>query len=73
MATTRIPPRTLPDIFYEDPEPVGDDMLQARPINRVAGLLYDYYDVRPDVFVSDGASLCTTKRTAISASRPTAT
>ena len=29
-------------------------MLQARPINRVAGLLYDYYDGRPDVFVSDG-------------------
>ena len=54
MATIRIPPRTLPDIFYEDPEPVEDDMLQARPINRVAGLLYDYYDDRPDVFVSDG-------------------
>ena len=54
MATIRIPPRTLPDIFYEDPEPVEDHMLQARPINRVAGLLYDYYDDRPDVFVSDG-------------------
>ena len=54
MATIRIPPRTLPDIFYEDPEPVEDDMLQARPINRVAGLLYDYYDDRPYVFVSDG-------------------
>ena len=54
MATIRIPPRTLPDIFYEDPEPVEDHMLQARPLNRVAGLLYDYYDDRPDVFVSDG-------------------
>ena len=54
MATTRIPVRTLPAIFCEDPEPVEDDMLQARHINRVAGLLYDYYDDRPDVFVSDG-------------------
>ena len=30
-----------------------DHTLQARPINRVAGLLYDYYDGRPDVFMSD--------------------
>ena len=54
MATTQTLVRTLPDIFYEDPEPVEDDMLQARPIHRVAGLLYDYYADRPDVFVSDG-------------------
>lgn len=54
MATTRVPVRTLPDIFYEDPEPVEDDMLQARPIHRVAGLLYDHYEDRSDVFISDG-------------------
>lgn len=54
MTITRVPVRTLPDIFYEDPEPVEDDMLQARPIHRIAGLLYDYYEDRPDVFVSDG-------------------
>ena len=54
MATTQTLVRTLPDIFYEDPEPVDDDMLQTRPIHRVAGLLYDYYADRPDVFVSDG-------------------
>jgi len=54
MATTRVPVRTLPDIFYEDPERVEDDMFQARPIHRVAGLLYEHYDDRRDVFVSDG-------------------
>ena len=54
MATTQTLVRTLPDIFYEDPEPVEDDMLQARPIHRVASLLYDYYADRSDVFVSDG-------------------
>ena len=54
MATTQTLVRTLPDIFYEDPEPVDDDMLQTRPIHRVAGLLYNYYADRSDVFVSDG-------------------
>lgn len=54
MATTRVLVRTLPEIFYEDPEPVEDDMLQARPIHRVAGLLYDHYEDHPNVFVSDG-------------------
>ena len=62
MATTRVPVRTLPDIFYEDPEPVEDDMLQARPIHRIAGLLYDYYDDRPDVFVSDGGFIMYNRR-----------
>ena len=62
MATTRIPVRTLPDIFYEDPEPVEDDMLQARPIHRIAGLLYDYYEDRPDVFVSDGGFIMYNRR-----------
>lgn len=54
MGTTRVSVRTLPDIFYEDPERVEDDMFRARPIHRVAGLLYEHYDDRRDVFVSDG-------------------
>ena len=62
MTITRIPVRTLPDIFYEDPEPVEDDMLQARPIHRTAGLLYEYYEDRPDVFVSDGGFIMYNRR-----------
>ena len=54
MATIRIPPRTLPDIFYEDPEPVEDGMQQAKPLIRVAYLLYEYFADRPDVYIGGG-------------------
>ena len=54
MATIRIPPRTLPDIFYEDPEPVEDGMQQAKPLIRVAYLLYEYFADHPDVYVGGG-------------------
>ena len=46
--------RTLPDIFYEEPEPVEDGMRQYLPISRIAHLLLERYEDRPDVFISGG-------------------
>ena len=59
VATTRVMTnafkvRTLPDIFYEDPEPVEDGMQQAPHIHRLVHLLMERYADRPDVFVSGG-------------------
>ena len=54
MATTQTLVRTLPDIFYEDPEPVEDGMQQAKPLIRVAYLLYEYFADRPDVYIGGG-------------------
>ena len=54
MATTQTFVRTLPDIFYEDPEPVEDGMQQAKPLIRVAYLLYEYFADRPDVYIGGG-------------------
>ena len=45
--------RTLPDIFYEEPEPVEDGMQQEPPIDHIKRLLSSYYDGREDVFVSN--------------------
>ena len=44
--------RTLPDIFYEEKEPVEDGMLQDIPIRRLIHLLAERYEDRPDVFIS---------------------
>ncbi len=57
MAATRIitnawQVRTLPDIFYEEKEREEDGMLQDRPIYRIAHLLNERYEDRPDVFIS---------------------
>ena len=57
MAATRIitnawKVRTLPDIFYEEPERVEDGMQQDLPIRRIAHLLDERYEDRPDVFIS---------------------
>ena len=54
MAITQTLVRTLPDIFYEDPEPVEDGMQQAKPLIRVAYLLYEYFADRPDVYIGGG-------------------
>ena len=59
MAATRIitnawKVRTLPDIFYEEPEPVEDGMQQEAPIDRIGHLLRQRYEDRPDVFISGG-------------------
>lgn len=52
MATTRISPRTFPDVFYEDHEPVDDHMLQEVPLTPILNLLHKRYADRLDVFVS---------------------
>ena len=44
--------RTLPDIFYEEPERIEDGMQQDLPIRRIAHLLDERYEDRPDVFIS---------------------
>ena len=44
--------RTLPDIFYEEKEREEDSMLQDAPILRIAHLLWERYEDRPDVFIS---------------------
>lgn len=56
MAIIRYPPSDLPDIFYEEPEPVEDGLPKARPLNHIRWLLYGYYDDRPDVFGGGGYS-----------------
>ena len=58
MATTRTITnayinQTLPDIFYEDPEPKEIDMLQRAALRQIADLLTDYYQDDPDVFAMD--------------------
>ncbi len=59
MATTRtitnaFVNRVLPDIFYEDPEPVEDGMQQAPVIIEIAHLLTAQFRKQDDVFVSAG-------------------
>ena len=55
IATGRRPaPERLPDIFYEDPEPVEDGMLQWDSMAEISILLKRYYKGRPDVFTSGG-------------------
>ena len=44
--------RTLPDIFYEEPEPVEDGMLQDLPMRYLIRLLDERYEDRDDVFMS---------------------
>ena len=59
MAATRIitnawKVRTLPDVFYEEPEPVEDGMQQEPPIDRIGHLLRQRYEDQPEVFISGG-------------------
>ena len=59
MATTRTITnawnnRTLPDIFYEDPERIEDDMEQWPTVFRISGLLYGRYRELPNVFIDGG-------------------
>ena len=44
--------RTLPDIFYEEPQPPEDGMEQDLPIHRISYLLFERYKERSDVFMS---------------------
>ena len=53
-AIRRPAPERRPDIFYEDPEPVEDGMLQWKPMHKISDLLERYYRERPGVFTSGG-------------------
>ena len=44
--------RTLPDIFYEEPEYAEDAVLQETPLLRLIFLLHSLFEDRPDVFMS---------------------
>ena len=44
----------MPDIFYEDPEPVEEHMLQEPTITNLAFVLRRWFSKRNDVFVSAG-------------------
>lgn len=44
--------KTLPDIFYEEPEPPEDAVLQELSIRRLINLLWGLYEKREDVFMS---------------------
>ena len=44
--------RALPDIFYEEPEPAGEGMIQDLTIVRLTQLLRERYEDRDDVFMS---------------------
>ena len=59
MATSRMSPvlTKLPSIFYEDPEPVEDGMLQEPYIHEIARLLKAHYRDAPGVFASGGGSI----------------
>ena len=55
MATTRATTRTitnawvdrtLPDIFYEEPEPPEDALVQERAVHRIIHLLWELYEDR---------------------------
>lgn len=47
--------RTLPDVFYEEPERIEDDTEQWPTVFRISGLLYERYQDCPEVFVNGGA------------------
>lgn len=44
--------KTLPDIFYEEPEPPEDALVQERTVHRIIHLLWELYEDRADVFIS---------------------
>ena len=49
--------RTLPDIFYEEPEAIEYGMQQELPIEHIKGPLREYFEGRGDVFVSNAVFL----------------
>ena len=56
MAATRaqVKERKYPDIFYEDPEPVEDNMQQFPSIMKVVWLLMRHFRDQPGVFIDGG-------------------
>ena len=63
MATTRTIAnawvnRTLPDIFYEEPKPPEDALVQERSVDRIKRLLWEHYENVADVFISGMFYIC---------------
>ena len=63
MATTRTitnawKNRYLPDIFYEEPEPPEDALVQERSVDRIKRLLWEHYENLADVFISGMFYIC---------------
>ena len=50
--------KTLPDIFYEEPERVEDALVQERTVHRIVHLLWEYYEDLVDVFISGMVYIC---------------
>ena len=49
--------RTLPDIFYEEPGPIEEGMRQEYSIDIIKRCLWEHYEGRTDVFVSNAVFL----------------
>lgn len=56
MGIMRIHPSDIPDVFYEEPERVGDGMQKAKALRRIRWLLYNRYDKRSDALFVGGYS-----------------
>ena len=50
--------RTLPDIFYEEPEKPEDAVVQERAVHRIIHLLWELYESRVDVFITGVFYIC---------------
>ena len=50
--------RTLPDIFYEEPQPPEDALVQERMVDKIKRLLWEQYEDRPDVFITGVFYIC---------------
>ncbi len=63
MATTRAITnawvnKTLPDIFYEEPQPPEDALVQERTVHRIIHLLWQHYESWSNVFISGMVYIC---------------
>ena len=50
--------KTLPDIFYEEPQPPEDALVQERTVHRITHLLWERYEDWAGVFVSGMVYIC---------------
>ena len=50
--------RTLPDIFYEEPQPPEDALVQERTVDRIKLLLWEHYEESAEVFITGVFYIC---------------
>lgn len=50
--------RYLPDIFYEEPEPPEDALVQERAVHRIIHLLWEHFEGLADVFITGAFYVC---------------